>query len=82
MLQFTTETDAINHGTAAGESDGETLYNENHESYRDEAHATSGLDECASEAASVLGVPREYYRAWIDAYATAAARVIRTMYNA
>lgn len=82
MLNFTTAHDAISHGTATGESDGATLYNENRDGYRDEAHATSGLDNCASEAASVLGVPREYYRVWINAYATAAARVIRGLYNA
>lgn len=82
MLKFTTTAEAIQHAIATGEDDGETLYNENRESFRSEDHAVSGLLDCASEAASVLGVPREHYSAWIDAYAAAAERVIRAMYNA
>lgn len=82
MIEFTSHEDAINHATETGEHDGETLYNENRESYRDEEHAVSGLIDCASEAASVLRVPSEHYGAWVDAYAAAAERVIRTMYNA
>ncbi len=82
MIEFANEAEAIQHATATGENDGETLYNENREGYRDEAHAVSGLLECASEAASVLGVRGEHYSAWLRAYAAAAERVIRTMYNA
>jgi len=82
MIGFTSHEDAVRHATETGESDGETLYNENRASYRSEEHAASGLLDCASEAASVLRVPSKHYGAWIAAYAAAAERVIRTMYNA
>lgn len=81
-LTFTTEAEATKHGAAIGGDDGATLYNENHADYRSESHAVSGLGECASEAASVLSVPREFYAAWISAYETAARETILRLYRA
>lgn len=82
MLNFATELQATEHGATTGESDGETLYSENHEGYRDESHAVSGLDACASEAASVLRVPRDFYVAWCRAYEESSREVIRRLYRA
>lgn len=82
MTTITTPEQAIQHATETGGDDGATLYNENHEGYRSESHAVSGLGECASEAAGVLGVPSEFYAAWVDAYETAARETILRLYRA
>lgn len=81
-MTFATEAEATKHGAAIGCDDGAALYNENHADYRSESHAVSGLGECASEAAGVLGVPREFCAAWISAYEAAARETILRLYGA
>lgn len=79
--KIATAEQAIQHATETGSDDGETLYSENHEGYRSESHAISGLGVCASEAASVLSVPQKFYAAWVDAYETAARKTILRLYR-
>lgn len=80
-LSFASKKQADEHGTKAGEWDGTVLFHENVGGYRDRNHAVSGLDECASEAASVLGVPKEFYPVWITSYANAARATIQKLWD-
>lgn len=68
-------------GTAHGEADGEALFRQNFENYRDERDVVDGIEGIAAEACAFLRIPDEAVEEWLYAYERAARKVMLRLWR-
>lgn len=76
-----TPAEARNDGAIHGAADGEALFLQNREDYRDENDVVDGIEGIAAEACAFLRIPDDAVEPWLNAYERAARQVMLQLWR-